>query len=65
LKYSRITIANKGKSASEGVLVTFPNGETRHLNIGASSDITKEVIEIFAKKFLINPYVVWVSESWQ
>jgi len=60
---SRVTIANRGTFTSEGVLVTFPNGETRHLATGASSDISKEVIEVFAKKFLVNPYVVWVSES--
>ena len=49
----------------DGVLVTFPNGETRRLAAGPSSEITKAVAEVFARKFLKRPGVVWVSESGQ
>jgi hypothetical protein len=47
----------------EGVLVTFPNGETRRMAAGPSSVISKAVIEDFAKRYLKSPAVLWVSES--
>jgi hypothetical protein len=53
-----------GAVASEsGVLVTFPNNETRRLAPGPSSIITQAVIEVFAKDFLEYPAVLWLSES--
>ena len=45
------------------VLVTFPNGETRHMSPGPSSVISKAVIEEFATRFLARPGVILVSES--
>ncbi|HEX5321874.1 MAG TPA: BsuBI/PstI family type II restriction endonuclease, partial [Stellaceae bacterium] len=45
------------------VLVTLPNGETRQMEAGPSSVITKAVLEVFALRFLENPAVLWVSES--
>jgi hypothetical protein len=59
----RLVNAGTGKSASAKVLVTFPNGETRHLSPGKSAIISKAVIEEFAKRFLADPAVVWLSES--
>lgn len=61
---ARIAIVRRG-AASGGtfVLVTFPNGETRHMAPGPSTDITKAVIEIFAPRFLQKPAVLFVSES--
>ena len=50
-------------TTGEGVLVNFPNGETRRMSPGPSSIITKAVIEEFAPLFLVNPSVLWVSES--
>lgn len=50
-------------SNAAGVLITFPNGETRQLAPGPSSIISKAVIEIFAQKFLEQPAVLWLSES--
>jgi hypothetical protein len=50
-----------GKTA--GVLVTFPNGETRQLAPGPSSIISRAVIEVFTKRFLDKPAVLWLSES--
>jgi len=50
-------------TSGEGVLVKFPNGETRRMSPGPSSTITKAVIEEFAPLFLMNPSVLWVSES--
>lgn len=49
----------------EGVLVQFPNGKTRRLAPGPSSNIAKAVIEEFAPRFLTNPGVLWLSESAQ
>lgn len=50
---------------AHGVLVTFPNGETRRLATGPSSEIAKAVVEDFAPRFLKNPGVLWISESGQ
>ncbi|MCK1349180.1 MULTISPECIES: BsuBI/PstI family type II restriction endonuclease [unclassified Bradyrhizobium] len=61
---ARITLVRKGASAADDrLLVTFPNGETRRMKPGPSSDITKAVIEEFAPKFLVNPAVLFVTES--
>jgi hypothetical protein len=49
--------------AGDRVLVTFPNGETRALVPGPSTDIVKAVVEVFAPTFLANPGVVSLSES--
>src|SRR5262249_21059999 len=46
-----------------GVLVTFPNGETRRLAPGPSSIISKAVIEDFSRFFLEHPAILWLSES--
>jgi hypothetical protein len=61
---ARLTIVRHG--AARGVLghlVTFPNGETRHLSPGVSSTIAKAVIEGFAARFLRDPAVLSLSES--
>lgn len=50
-------------AAGTKVLVTLPNGETRQMEVGPSSIITKAVIEVFAKRFLGDPAVLWISES--
>lgn len=47
----------------EGVLVEFPNQETRRMAPGPSSIISKAVIEDFATGFLEKPGVVFLSES--
>jgi hypothetical protein len=47
----------------EGVLVQFPNQETRRMAPGPSSVISKAVIEEFAPGFLERPGVVFLSES--
>lgn len=61
---ARIALIRRGAATSgEGVLVTFPNGETRRMAPGPSSYITKAVIEDFAARFLSKPAVLWVSES--
>lgn len=61
---ARVTIMRAGAAASgSGVLVTFPNSETRQLAPGPSSIITQAVIEVFAKRFLDVPAVLWLSES--
>jgi hypothetical protein len=61
---ARTSIMLSGAVATEaGLLVTFPNGETRKLAPGPSSIISKAVIETFAKRFLETPAVLWLSES--
>jgi len=61
---ARVSIMRAGAAASDsGVLVTFPNKETRQLAPGPSSIITQAVIEVFAKRFLVEPAVLWLSES--
>jgi hypothetical protein len=62
---ARVTIMRSGAGAAApgGVLVSFPNGETRQLAPGPSSAISKGVIEVFAKTFLGQPAVLWLSES--
>jgi hypothetical protein len=61
---ARTSILLSGAVATEaGLLVTFPNGETRKLAPGPSSIISKAVIETFANKFLETPAVLWLSES--
>jgi hypothetical protein len=62
---ARVAIMRKGaaRGAREGVKVTFPNDETRHMAPGPSSDISKAVIEDFAPRFLENPGVIFLSES--
>lgn len=56
-------LRRKAVGSTEGLLVTFPNGETRRLSPGLSSEIAKEVIEVFAQRFLRNAGVLWLSES--
>jgi hypothetical protein len=61
---ARTSIILAGAIGSKtGLLVTFPNGETRRLAPGPSSIISKAAIETFAPTFLDIPAVLWVSES--
>lgn len=61
---ARIALVRGGAAVGGShVLVTFPNGETRRMSIGPSTDITKAVIEVFAPRFLQKPAVLFVSES--
>lgn len=61
---ARVAIMRRGAVAREGrVLVTFPNGETRHMEPGPSSVISRAVVEEFAPRFLEQPGVIWLSES--
>lgn len=50
-------------SQSDGVLVHLPNGETRKLASGPSSELAKAVVEQFTKNFMKDPAVVLMSES--
>lgn len=60
---ARISLMRLGGTDKEGVLVQFPNGETRTLSPGPSSEIARAVVEVFAKLFLGKPVVLWLSES--
>lgn len=60
----RTTLMLRGAvDRGERVLVTFPDGETRHMEPGPSSVITRAVVEEFAPRFLEQPAVIWLSES--
>ncbi len=61
---ARVRLRQRSASAAQSkVLVTLPNGETRQMEAGPSSVITKAVIEVFARRFLKDPAVLWISES--
>lgn len=53
----------RGRHTEASVQVTLPNGERRHLAAGGSSVIAKAVIEEFATRFLVQPAILWISES--
>ena len=56
---ARVAIMRRGAVARQGrVLVTFPSGETRHLEPGPSSVISKAVVEDFVPRFLEKPGVI-------
>jgi hypothetical protein len=61
---ARIAIVRRGAGAAgDSLSVTFPNGETRRMKPGPSSEITKAVIEVFAPRFMGEPAILFVSES--
>jgi hypothetical protein len=63
---SRVKLLRQGAvhtAASERVKVTFPNGEVRLMHPGPSTTISKAVVEEFARRFLREPAVVFLSES--
>lgn len=61
---TRLSLAKLGhKTGTDKILVHFPNGETRNLSAGPSSEISKKVIETFATSFLEHPVVLWLSTS--
>ena len=60
---TRLKLRRRSGSGTDSVLVAFPNGETRRLASGPSSEIARAVIESFAPAFLREPFVLWLSES--
>lgn len=61
---ARVAIVRGGASlADDQVLVHLPNGESQKMKPGPSSIITKAVIEAFAPRFLVQPVVLFISES--
>jgi hypothetical protein len=61
---ARVRLQQRSAAAARSrVLVTLPNGETRQMEPGPSSVITKAVVEVFAARFLGDPAVLWISES--
>jgi hypothetical protein len=59
---ARIAVARRLAASSE-VSVTLPDGSTRRLASGKSSQILKGVIEEFAPRVLSGPMVLSISES--
>lgn len=61
---ARVALSKRLVSASsDGVLVNLPNGETRKMASGPSSELAKAVVEQFAKNFMKDPAVILMSES--
>jgi hypothetical protein len=61
---ARVRLQQRSMLAAQSqVLVTLPNGESRQMQTGLSSVITKAVVEVFTKKFMTDPAVLWISES--
>lgn len=61
---ARITLAQMAAMGDDQVvIVQYPNGETRRLSYGPSSDIAKAVVEVFAKRYLHRPMVIVLSDS--
>ncbi len=61
---ARVRLQQRSAMAARShVLVVLPNGESRQMEAGPSSVITKAVIEVFAPRFLKDPAVLWISES--
>jgi hypothetical protein len=63
---ARVKLQKRGLLAAKSddlVLVTLPNGETRRMAPGPSSILCKSVMEVFAKKFLRKPALIFLSES--
>ena len=61
---ARLAIMRRGAVAREGrILVTFPSGETRHMEPGPSSVISRAVVEEIAPRFLEQPGVIWLRGS--
>ena len=61
---ARVELLRRGAvDGREKVTVKFPNGETRNMEPGPSSVISKAVVEVFAPRFLEKPGVIWLSES--
>lgn len=61
---ARVRLQQRSAAAAQSrVLVTLPNGESRQMEAGPSSAITKAIVEVFAPRFLGNPAVLWISES--
>lgn len=60
---ARVSLMRLGGANKDGVMVHFPNGETRTLSYGPSSLISRAVVEVFANQFLEKPVVLWLSES--
>jgi hypothetical protein len=61
---ARVRLQQRSAMAAKAkILVTLTNGESRQMEAGPSSVITKAVVEVFAPRFLSDPAVLWVSES--
>lgn len=61
---ARVAVVRQGAiSQVAQVPVRLPNGEIRNMAPGPSSVITKAVLEDFVPRFLVQPGLVWLSES--
>lgn len=61
---ARVKLISAGRSKRDHeVAVTCPDGSVVKLGAGASSHISKAVVEEFAPTFLASPALLWLSES--
>ena len=60
----RMRLAGLSRQTGEGeISIQFPNGTTHSVASGPSEIITKAVVEDFARRFLRDPGVLWLSTS--
>lgn len=61
---ARMALLAAGKARrTDEVVVTCPDGSIAKMGPGASSLISKGVVEAFAEEYLSNPALIWLSES--
>lgn len=63
---TRIRLVRRGALSAKiksPVTVNFPNGEVRRLAPGPSSILIKQVVEVFSKRYLLEPAFIFLSES--
>lgn len=60
---ARAAHAHLASKTATAVSVALPDGSTRALHVGLSSEIIKGVIEEFAASYLLNPTVIFISQS--
>lgn len=60
----RMALRAQGIHAKEGdVFIDLPDGTRMRISAGPSADITKALVEDFAKRHLREPAVLWISAS--
>jgi hypothetical protein len=60
---ARVQVMRRITGASDSVSVALPGGSVRRLAPGDSSLIVKALVEQFAPRFMVQPAVLWLSDS--
>ncbi|WP_414462586.1 BsuBI/PstI family type II restriction endonuclease [Hyphomicrobium sp. DY-1] len=54
-------LGSEKNDSDDNVAVKLPNGDSRRLSAGPCSELTKQVIEIFAPRFPKMPTVIFMT----